>query len=124
MSLRIGFDIDGVLADFRTAFRADGDPHASAATSPTTAGSRQAAGAALAGRRAARVGRTSRRTPNWWMEVAGLRAGADRAALQPDARGRVGGLLHDQAAAERRATPSSSRRSGGSSASASTCRRC
>ena len=64
MSLRIGFDIDGVLADFRTAFRqtaerclrhpvAEDDQSRSALTSDEIR----------------RVWEHIGRTPNWWMEV-------------------------------------------------------
>ena len=71
MSLRIGFDVDGVLADFRTAFReaavrclrrevredTDGD-----------AGSDQTAGV-LTIKDVRRVWEYIGKTPNWWMEV-------------------------------------------------------
>jgi phosphoglycolate phosphatase-like HAD superfamily hydrolase len=66
MSLRLGIDIDGVLADFRAAFRKaskssighaiedQGDPKASAS---------------LGQREVKRVWEQIARTPNWWMTL-------------------------------------------------------
>jgi len=68
MSLRLGFDIDGVLADFRTAFRAtaqklvrgevdDFDPDQAEGDSP------------LSPNDVRRVWDHIAKTPNWWMEI-------------------------------------------------------
>lgn len=69
MSLRLGFDVDGVLADFRTAFRAvasrltHGDPHDfDAAFSPQ-------ADLPLSQDDVRRVWDHIAKTPNWWMEI-------------------------------------------------------
>ena len=67
MSLRLGFDVDGVLADFRSAFR----------TTARECLGRQAAGggtdgnapAPLAQHDVAKVWAHIARTPNWWMQV-------------------------------------------------------
>ena len=56
MSLRLGIDIDGVLADFRTAFRDAAVECLSAATSTMRRTRADTAGAADAERRAARLG--------------------------------------------------------------------
>jgi hypothetical protein len=69
MSLRLGFDIDGVLADFRSAFRdaavriVNGDiEELEAVESPTSE-------SPLAPNDVKRVWDHIARTPNWWMEI-------------------------------------------------------
>jgi len=68
MSLRVGFDIDGVLANFRSAFRAtavrlfrgnvdDFDPDGPQAASPLSDGDVR------------RVWEHIAKAPNWWMEI-------------------------------------------------------
>ena len=70
MPLRIGFDVDGVLADFRSSFRATatrilrgGDPHAfDAMSSPTS-------DLPLSQDDIRHVWEWIAKTPNWWMEL-------------------------------------------------------
>jgi len=67
MSLRVGFDVDGVLADFRSAFR----------TTARACLGRSASGDATDGSRPSPLGQPEvakvwahiARTPNWWMHV-------------------------------------------------------
>ena len=68
MSLRIGIDIDGVLADFRTAFRDDGGALSRAARSTTRPSGRHRA-RPLSPDDVRRVWEHIAKTPNWWMEV-------------------------------------------------------
>ena len=67
MSLRLGFDIDGVLADFRTAFEAAarGAVHLQAGADPD-----EADGEPLSTREIKRVWAVVKRTPNWWTKLA------------------------------------------------------
>ena len=69
MSLRIGFDVDGVVADFRSAFRAAARQalRRDIADGPDTTGSE--IGDALASSEIDRVWQHIARTPNWWMSV-------------------------------------------------------
>jgi hypothetical protein len=66
MSLRVGFDVDGVLADFRTAFEAAarGAVHLDADTDPD-----QADAELLSARDVTRVWALVKRSPNWWTKV-------------------------------------------------------
>ena len=69
MALRVAFDVDGVLADFRTAFRA-----VSTRATPGGASGRQGGSAApvetpLAPEDVKRVWDHIARTSNWWMEL-------------------------------------------------------
>lgn len=62
MSLRVGFDIDGVLAEFRGAFEAIArGPGATARADPEQAGAES-----LSEREIKRAWEIVRRTPNWW----------------------------------------------------------
>ena len=63
MSLRLGFDVDGVLADFRTAFRV------AAARLGYGAAAEDPAGAPLAPDDVRRVWEYIAKAPNWWMEI-------------------------------------------------------
>lgn len=67
MSLRLGFDIDGVLADFRTAFEAAarGAVHLEAGSDPEATD-----GDVLSTREIRRVWSVVRRSPNWWTKLA------------------------------------------------------
>ena len=60
MSLRVAFDIDGVLADFRRAFRETGKPMANG---DTGAGERDP----MSARDVKRTWSTIERTPQWWL---------------------------------------------------------
>lgn len=66
MSLRLGFDIDGVLADFRTAFEAAarGSVHLQAGADPD-----EAEGEPLSTREIKRVWAGVKRSPNWWTKL-------------------------------------------------------
>jgi hypothetical protein len=80
MSLRLGFDVDGVLADFRTAFRAVAAqlaPHAFDAVSPSQSE------APLSADDVRRVWDHIARTSNWWMQTE---------AYEPDQIARLYGL--------------------------------
>ena len=66
MSLRLGFDVDGVLADFRSAFRATARECLGHA--PSVDGD-DAKTAPLAQTDVAKVWAHIGRTPNWWMKV-------------------------------------------------------
>ena len=69
MSLRIGFDVDGVVADFRSAFRAAARQslRRDVADAPSSAGADT--GGALSAGEIDRVWQHIARTPNWWMSV-------------------------------------------------------
>ena len=99
MSLRIGIDIDGVLADFRTAFR---KASKSSLGHDIDEQSDPKPSESLGAKDVQRVWEHIAQTPNWWMTLRAVRAGSDRAALQPDAGGGVGSVLSDEPAAERR----------------------
>ena len=64
MSLRVGFDVDGVLADFRTAFR-----QTAAKTAGRNVGAGSADEAALSPDEVRRVWEQIAKRSNWWMEV-------------------------------------------------------
>ncbi|HMC76768.1 MAG TPA: hypothetical protein VKH34_06535 [Vicinamibacterales bacterium] len=69
MSLRLGFDIDGVLADFRSAFRATAVRLVRGQVDdfdPDDAESREAA---MSPEDVRRVWEHIAKTPNWWMEI-------------------------------------------------------
>lgn len=59
MSLRVAFDIDGVLADFRRAFRETGKPSSRAGEQPEPDG--------MNARDVKRTWHTIGRTPQWWL---------------------------------------------------------
>lgn len=67
MSLRLGFDIDGVLADFRAAFEAAarGSVHLQPGVDPD-----EADGEPLSTREIKRVWAIVKRSPNWWTTLA------------------------------------------------------
>jgi hypothetical protein len=69
MSLRIGFDVDGVIADFRNAFREAARQclRREVADAPTSASAE--AGEALSPAEIDRVWQYVARTTNWWMRV-------------------------------------------------------
>jgi hypothetical protein len=67
MSLRIGIDVDGVLADFRTAFH-DAAVRSLRRSVNDAAGTDDAP-SALTARDVRRVWEYIEKTPNWWMEV-------------------------------------------------------
>lgn len=71
MSLRVGFDIDGVLADFRGAFEA----MARAAGAAIHGDPEQPDAGGLTAREIKRVWEIIRRTPNWWTTLAPCEAG-------------------------------------------------
>ena len=66
MSLRIGLDLDGVLADFRTAFHASAER---CLNRGVTAGASPVSGETLAAGDVKQVWELIGRTPNWWMEL-------------------------------------------------------
>jgi hypothetical protein len=66
MSLRLGFDMDGVLADFRSAFEAAAR---GAAQLPLGADPEEAEGEPLSTREIKRVWAAVKRTPNWWTKL-------------------------------------------------------
>lgn len=66
MSLRIGLDMDGVLADFRTAFHQSAER---CLKREVDAGGSPGAGDTLASAEVKQVWDLIGRTPNWWMEV-------------------------------------------------------
>jgi hypothetical protein len=66
VSLRIGLDVDGVLADFRSAFRALARPHAPAADIDESS---PAADLPLAPARIRQLWDVIARTPNWWLQL-------------------------------------------------------
>jgi hypothetical protein len=67
MSLRLGFDMDGVLADFRSAFEVAAR---GAAQLPLSADPEEAEGEPLSTREVKRVWSLVKRTPNWWTKLA------------------------------------------------------
>jgi hypothetical protein len=66
MSLRIGLDMDGVLADFRSAFHQTAE---GCLNRGVAAGGSPTAGETLASGDVKQVWDLIGRTPNWWMEV-------------------------------------------------------
>ena len=90
MGLRLGFDIDGVLADFQTALGSTcqglAGIEAGLVSAPRPAHGRVEAGLA-----------TDRPNAELVDDSVGLRAGPDRAALRAHAAEPVGGLLPHQA---------------------------
>jgi hypothetical protein len=66
MSLRVGFDVDGVLADFRSAFRTTARECLGRNAVDGADGSRPSA---LGQPEVAKVWAHIARTPNWWMRV-------------------------------------------------------
>ena len=66
MALRIGIDIDGVLADFRTAFRATA---ARCLRRDVAEADDQESAGPLSAEDVRRVWDHIARTPNWWMDV-------------------------------------------------------
>src|SRR6266566_3001278 len=66
MSLRIGLDIDGVLADFRTAFRQTAEL---CLRRDVAEGADEQASTVLAPEEVRRVWEYIAKEPNWWMEV-------------------------------------------------------
>ena len=69
MSLRLGFDIDGVLANFQGAFRATALKLGAGDVGDIDAGDSGAAGSPLSPDDVRRVWNHIARTPNWWMEI-------------------------------------------------------
>ena len=69
MSLRVGFDIDGVLADFRTAFRETAERCLRKPVADDGGGDDPAARAPLTAEDIRRVWDHIGRTPNWWLDV-------------------------------------------------------
>ncbi len=100
MSLRLGFDVDGVLADFRSAFRATArECLGRAAAGDGTDGDKPVADRAA--RRRQGVG-PHRANPELVDAGTAARAGRDRPPLCHGARLAMGSVLPDQAAGERR----------------------
>jgi hypothetical protein len=66
MSLRLGFDVDGVLADFRSAFRATASECLGQALDANGDGAKPTP---LTQNDVAKVWAHIARTPNWWMKV-------------------------------------------------------
>jgi hypothetical protein len=85
MSLRLGFDVDGVLADFRTAFR-DAARRALRKDLVDAASSPSGETDTLTPQEIDRVWEYIARTPNWWMSVAPFEP-AEFARLYSLARG-------------------------------------
>ncbi len=100
MSLRIGFDIDGVLADFRSAFSQTAERILNRRV--TDAVGPEQTPSALSPDDVRRVWEHIGEDAELVDGSAGLRAGADRQAVRADARHGVGSRLHDQAPRERR----------------------
>jgi hypothetical protein len=69
MSLRLGFDIDGVLADFRSAFRETAARATKRGLEEMEAGSSPNSATPLAADDVRRVWDQIARTSNWWMEI-------------------------------------------------------
>ena len=69
MALRVAFDVDGVLADFRTAFRAVTLKFNRGASRTLEAGSSPQHDGPLAPDDVRRVWEHIGKTPNWWMEL-------------------------------------------------------
>ena len=99
MSLRIGIDVDGVLADFRTALPRDLESQPGARHRPLAGLARHRA--PLPPDEVKRVWEARRPDAELVDDVEAVRARSDRAAVQPDASGGVGGVLPDEPAGER-----------------------
>jgi hypothetical protein len=69
MSLRLGFDIDGVLADFRSAFRETAARTTKRSIDEVEAGSSPQADSRLSADDVRRVWDQIAKTSNWWMEI-------------------------------------------------------
>ena len=69
MSLRLGFDIDGVLANFQGAFRATALRLGTGNVGDVDASDSPEAGPPLSADDVRRVWNHIARTPNWWMEI-------------------------------------------------------
>lgn len=67
MSLRVGFDLDGVVADFRTAFQ---DAAVAAGVTKGAAGAASPATDPLSSRDIKAIWEHVKRTPNWWTRLA------------------------------------------------------
>ena len=98
--LRIAFDVDGVLADFRTAFHIAAE-RCLGRSIPDTGDPKAAQ--ALEHRDVKRVWEYVAKTPNWWMTLSAYEP-AQVARLYRRRGPWVGGLLRDQSAGERRHT--------------------
>ena len=77
MPLRAGFDIDGVLADFRTAFEHEAHQHLSGALDPYRPDSDT-----LSNQELKRIWARIMRTPNWWTTVKPYEPGQIRRLYQ------------------------------------------
>jgi hypothetical protein len=69
MSLRLGFDIDGVLANFQAAFRATAVRIGTRNVGDVDPGDSAQSGSPLSADDVRRVWDHIARTPNWWMEI-------------------------------------------------------
>lgn len=69
MALRVGFDVDGVLADFRTAFRGAATRLAHGTADAVDAPSSPQGDVRLSPDAVRRVWDAIAKTPNWWMEI-------------------------------------------------------
>jgi hypothetical protein len=69
MSLRLGFDIDGVLANFQAAFRATAVQLGTGSVGDVDSSDSLAAGPPLSADDVTRVWNHILKTPNWWMEL-------------------------------------------------------
>ena len=69
MSLRLGFDIDGVLADFRSAFRATAVRLVRGQVDDFDSDDAESREAAMSPEDVRRVWEHIAKTPNWWMEI-------------------------------------------------------
>ena len=69
MSLRLGFDIDGVLADFRSAFRATAVRLVRGQVDDFDSDDAESRESAMSPEDVRRVWEHIAKTPNWWMEI-------------------------------------------------------